>query len=183
MFTEYQLNDWLEIINYWDWKRLKNPHIYIVLSDHLAPLWRKHTHCQCGLCHLQVIPVRNSCLSLSRNLAPCAIPELVSIPPGHTERVSSRGAQTWLYSEVPWTLLGSYVVPDGISRNSDSSGLFRNQLFEWSLHVAGPGSHVSDTCLGLESCFHHLPAAVPWVSCLASLFFISKAVTRIVSVS
>ena len=128
-----------------DWKRLKNPHIYIVLSDHLAPLWRKHTHCQCGLCHLQVIPVRNSCLSLSRNLAPCTIPELVSIPPGHTEHVSSRGAQTWLYSEVPWTLLGSYVVPDGISRNSDSSGLFRNQLFEWSLHVAGPGSHVSDT--------------------------------------
>ena len=86
-------------------------------------------------------------------------------------------------SEVPWALLGSYVVPDGISRNSDSSGLFRSQLFECSLHVAGPGSHVSDFCLGLESCFHHSWAAVPWVNCLAFLFFISKAVTRIVSIS
>lgn len=147
MFSEYQLNEWLEIVNYWDWKRLKYPHVYIVLAEwsssppveeaHSLPVWPLPSPghpCYKRLPSTELKPgslhYPSTGIYPSRSYRACVLPEVLK--PG-------------CMSKRPRALLGNHIVPDGISRNSDSSGLFRNQLFEWSLHVAGPGSHVSDT--------------------------------------
>lgn len=154
------MNEWWQLVDYWDGKWLKYHHVYIVLVGWSSSPAAEETHSLPSTCHLRASStVRNACLPWSWNLTPYTIPVLVldlSLQVIQT-CVFQRRSNLAVHQKYQESFR-KWHCPRQHLRNSNSIYPLGSEIS--SLNNSPRWSRSVAMCLiflsGLESCFHHL---------------------------